>query len=94
MDDIIDMTSRLVEKGHAYETGDGDVYFAVDSLPKCSSLRTQARGWPRGSDRRRRGREEKEPRGFRAVEGGEARYRRGRRPGASRGRDGTSSAAP
>ena len=38
MDDIIDMTSRLVEKGHAYETGDGDVYFAVDSLPSYGAL--------------------------------------------------------
>jgi cysteinyl-tRNA synthetase len=28
----------LVEKGHAYETGDGDVYFAVDSLPSYGAL--------------------------------------------------------
>ena len=38
MDEIIDMTSRLVQSGNAYETGDGDVYFAVDSLPAYGAL--------------------------------------------------------
>jgi cysteinyl-tRNA synthetase len=27
------MIDRLVEKGHAYVTGDGSVYFKVDSFP-------------------------------------------------------------
>ena len=36
--DIIDMTERLIEKGHAYPVDGGDVYFAVDSLPEYGSL--------------------------------------------------------
>ena len=36
--DIVEMTERLIAKGHAYPTGDGDVYFSVDSLPGYGSL--------------------------------------------------------
>lgn len=38
MDDIISMTSRLIGKGNAYATGDGDVYFHVESLPSYGAL--------------------------------------------------------
>jgi len=38
MDEIIDMTERLVKSGNAYSTNDGDVYFAVDSLPEYGAL--------------------------------------------------------
>ena len=38
MREIIDMTERLVASGNAYETGDGDVYFATDSLPAYGAL--------------------------------------------------------
>jgi cysteinyl-tRNA synthetase len=38
MADIIRMTERLVEKGNAYRTDDGDVYFAVDSFPSYGAL--------------------------------------------------------
>jgi cysteinyl-tRNA synthetase len=38
MDEIIDMTERLVNSGNAYSTNDGDVYFAVDSLPEYGAL--------------------------------------------------------
>ena len=33
MDDIIDFTQKLIDKGHAYSTEKGDVYFSVDSFP-------------------------------------------------------------
>ena len=36
--DIIDFTSRLIEKGHAYSTEEGDVYFSVDSFPSYGKL--------------------------------------------------------
>jgi cysteinyl-tRNA synthetase len=55
MDDIIDMTSRLVEKGHAYETGDGDVYFAVPSTRRKGTPRISRCG-RRRSPASRRGR--------------------------------------
>ncbi len=38
MDDIIAFTSTLIEKGHAYATPKGDVYFAVDSFPGYGKL--------------------------------------------------------
>ncbi len=38
MDDIIAFTSNLIEKGHAYPTDKGDVYFAVDSFPGYGKL--------------------------------------------------------
>jgi cysteinyl-tRNA synthetase len=37
IDDIIEMVSRLVEKGHAYVV-DGDVYFAVDTFEQYGQL--------------------------------------------------------
>ena len=37
VDDIIDFTQRLIDSGNAYAV-DGDVYFAVDSLPKYGAL--------------------------------------------------------
>ena len=38
IDDIIDFVSKLIEKGHAYATEKGDVYFAVDSFPSYGRL--------------------------------------------------------
>ena len=38
MDGMIDFISRLIEKGHAYATPEGDVYFAVDSFPGYGKL--------------------------------------------------------
>lgn len=38
MDGIIGFISRLIEKGHAYPTPEGDVYFAVDSFPGYGRL--------------------------------------------------------
>lgn len=35
---IIDFTSKLIEKGHAYSTDEGDVYFAVESFPGYGKL--------------------------------------------------------
>jgi len=36
--DIIDFVSTLIEKGHAYKTDKGDVYFAVESFPAYGKL--------------------------------------------------------
>lgn len=38
--EIISIVSRLIEKGHAYET-DGDVYFSVESFPEYGKLSKQ-----------------------------------------------------
>ncbi len=38
IDDIIDFVKTLIEKGHAYATEKGDVYFAVDSFPDYGKL--------------------------------------------------------
>ncbi len=38
MDDIISFVSSLIEKGHAYPTAKGDVYFSVDSFPSYGRL--------------------------------------------------------
>ncbi len=38
MDDIIDFTQKLIDKGHAYPTEKGDVYFSVDSFPSYGRL--------------------------------------------------------
>ena len=38
MDDIIDFIRALEEKGHAYRTEKGDVYFSVDSFPSYGRL--------------------------------------------------------
>jgi cysteinyl-tRNA synthetase len=38
MDDIISFVSTLIEKGHAYPTEKGDVYFSVDSFPSYGRL--------------------------------------------------------
>ncbi len=38
IDDIIDFVSRLIEKGHAYPTQKGDVYFSVESFPAYGRL--------------------------------------------------------
>ena len=38
MDGIIGFISRLIEKGHAYPTPEGDVYFSVDSFPGYGKL--------------------------------------------------------
>ncbi len=38
MDDIIAFISALIEKGHAYPTEKGDVYFSVDSFPSYGKL--------------------------------------------------------
>jgi len=37
IDDMIDMVSRLVDKGHAYDV-DGDVYFSVDTFDQYGQL--------------------------------------------------------
>ena len=38
MDGIIDFIQRLIDKGHAYATSEGDVYFAVESFPGYGKL--------------------------------------------------------
>ena len=38
MDDIIKFVSALIEKGHAYATLKGDVYFSVESFPAYGAL--------------------------------------------------------
>ncbi len=38
IDDIIEFVSTLIEKGHAYVTEKGDVYFAVESFPSYGKL--------------------------------------------------------
>ena len=38
MEDIVDFTKKLIEKGHAYATEKGDVYFSVDSFPSYGRL--------------------------------------------------------
>ncbi|MGB5538766.1 MAG: cysteine--tRNA ligase [Gammaproteobacteria bacterium] len=38
MDDIITMIAKLVEKGHAYQGGNGDVYYAVSSFARYGRL--------------------------------------------------------
>ena len=38
IDDIIDFVNKLIEKGHAYPTEKGDVYFSVESFPSYGKL--------------------------------------------------------
>lgn len=38
VDNIIDFVSKLIEKGHAYATDRGDVYFSVESFPGYGKL--------------------------------------------------------
>lgn len=38
IDDIITFVQKLIEKGHAYPTEKGDVYFSVDSFPAYGKL--------------------------------------------------------
>ena len=38
IDNIIDFVSKLIEKGHAYATASGDVYFDVESFPGYGKL--------------------------------------------------------
>ena len=38
IDDIIEFVSTLIDKGHAYATEKGDVYFSVDSFPGYGKL--------------------------------------------------------
>ncbi len=38
VDDVIQFVSALVEKGHAYKTSKGDVYFSVESFPEYGKL--------------------------------------------------------
>ncbi len=38
IEDIIDFTQKLIDKGHAYATEKGDVYFSVDSFPSYGRL--------------------------------------------------------
>ena len=38
IDDIIGFINQLIEKGHAYPTEKGDVYFSVDSFPSYGRL--------------------------------------------------------
>ncbi|MBQ0099034.1 MAG: cysteine--tRNA ligase, partial [Firmicutes bacterium] len=38
IDDIIEFTKGLIEKGHAYPTEKGDVYFSVESFPSYGNL--------------------------------------------------------
>lgn len=38
IDNIIDFVSKLIEKGHAYATDRGDVYFSVESFPSYGKL--------------------------------------------------------
>ena len=33
IDEIIEFVNTLIEKGHAYPTKKGDVYFSVESVP-------------------------------------------------------------
>lgn len=39
--DMIDLIRRLIDRGHAYSNGDGNVYFSVRSLPDYGSLTNQ-----------------------------------------------------
>ena len=41
IDEIIDLVSQLIEKGHAYPTENGDVYFSVRSYPGYGKLKGQ-----------------------------------------------------
>ena len=41
IDEIIDLVKQLIEKGHAYPTENGDVYFAVRSYPGYGKLKGQ-----------------------------------------------------
>ena len=38
IEDIIDFVSKLIDKGHAYPTKKGDVYFSVESFPSYGKL--------------------------------------------------------
>ena len=38
IENIVDFISRLIEKGHAYATEKGDVYFSVESFPAYGQL--------------------------------------------------------
>jgi len=38
IDDMVDIIRRLVERGHAYEAGDGSVYFDISSFPQYGRL--------------------------------------------------------
>ncbi len=38
IDEIIDFVEKLIEKGHAYATKKGDVYFSVESFPSYGKL--------------------------------------------------------
>ena len=38
IDEIIDFVEKLIEKGHAYATKNGDVYFSVESFPSYGKL--------------------------------------------------------
>ena len=38
IDQIIEFVSKLIEKGHAYPTDKGDVYFSVESFPEYGKL--------------------------------------------------------
>ncbi len=42
MQEIIDITKTLIDKGHAYATEDGDVYFSVRSYPAYGKLSGQS----------------------------------------------------
>ncbi len=38
IDEMVDLIQRLTEKGHAYETDDGSIYFSVMSFPEYGNL--------------------------------------------------------
>lgn len=43
IDNIIDFVTKLIEKGHAYPTPSGDVYFDVDSYPAYGHLSNRSK---------------------------------------------------
>ncbi len=73
---MVELMQQLVETGHAYVAGDGDVYFDVRSYPDYGSLTNQRLedmvAAPDGAGRGRRGRAQARPPRLRAVEGPQA----------------------
>ena len=94
IDEIVALIQTLLERGHAYRTDDGSIFFRIASWPAYGRL---ARLDPeqlarRGAGRGRRVRQGRRPR-LRAVEGPEARRAVvGRRRSAPAGPAGTSNA--
>ena len=70
--EMISLIEELIEKGHAYAPGNGDVYYSVESFPGYGSLSHQR---PKEMRETEKGQTEvqEEPAGLRALEGFQAR---------------------